>query len=200
LQATTFYPALFKQAFGTSDITSDRVSRALAQFVRAMSSYDSRFDQAFTAGAPGMGPNFAVLSPAEQLGQQLFAGRAGCARCHTTNAQVSDGIHNTGLDAVLSDTGAGGGRFKAPSLRNIAVRAPYMHDGRFATLDRVVEHYDTGIQGSPNLDPRLRAPGGAPQRLNLSADERAAIVAYLQTLTDQGFLRAAKFSDPFPKP
>ena len=113
---------------------------------------------------------------------------------------VSDNIHNNGLDAVSADTGAGGGRFKAPSLRNIAVRAPYMHDGRFTTLNQVVEHYDTGVQPNPNLDARLRAPDGRPQRLNLSQVERDALVAYLQTLTDPSLLSAAKYSNPFATP
>jgi cytochrome c peroxidase len=79
------------------------------------------------------------------------------------------------------------------------VRAPYMHDGRFTTLEQVVEHYDSGIQPSANLDRRLRAPNGAPQRLNLSQAERDALVAFLQTLTDQTLLTAAKLSSPFPR-
>jgi len=179
-------------------VTSDRIAAALAQFVRSIASYQSKFDQAFTGIGPG-GPNFAgVLSPDEALGQQLFVGVARCAQCHTTNAQVSDDIHNTGLDALASDTGAGGARFKAPSLRNIGVRAPYMHDGRFTTLAQVVEHYNSGIQPNPNLDRRLRAPNGAPQRLNLAQQQRDALVAYLQTLTDPSLLTASKFSNPFP--
>ncbi len=103
-----------------------------------------------------------------------------------------------GLDAVTVDTGAGRGRFKAPSLRNIAVRPPYMHDGRFATLDQVVAFYDSGIQPNPDLDQRLRGRNGNPQRLNLSAAERQSIVANLKTLTDAAVLDAAKFSNPFP--
>jgi cytochrome c peroxidase len=198
LGATQYYPALFQAAFGTPQVTSDRIANALAQFVRSLSSYQSKFDLAFVAPGPN-GPNFAgTLSPDEQLGEQLFTGPARCAQCHSTNAQVSDDIHNTGLDAVSSDTGAGGARFKAPSLRNIAVRAPYMHDGRFTTLAQVVEHYDTGIQPNANLDRRLRAPNGAPQRLNLTQQQRDALVAYLQTLTDQSLITAPKFSNPFP--
>jgi cytochrome c peroxidase len=196
--ATKYYPPLFQAAFGTPQVTSDRIANALAQFVRSIESYQSKFDQAFVGQRPG-GPDFgAAFTSEEALGQQLFVGVGRCAQCHATNAQVSDDIHNTGLDAASADSGAGGARFKAPSLRNIGVRAPYMHDGRFATLEQVVEHYDTGVRANPNLDRRLRGPNGAPQRLNLTAQQRSALVAYLNTLTDQSLLTAVKFSNPFP--
>ncbi|MBY0491529.1 MAG: c-type cytochrome [Gemmatimonadaceae bacterium] len=194
VEATPFYAPLFSAAFGTSEVTSDRISRALAQFVRSLVSATAKFDQAFANGA---GPDFSVLTAQEQLGQTLYAGRAGCARCHGTSAHVSDQVHNTGLDAAITDAGAGNGRFKAPSLRNIAVRAPYMHDGRFRSLEEVVDFYNTGVQNNAGLDPRLRAPGGQPLRLNLSLDERNAIVAFMKTFTDTAFLTNSKFSSPF---
>jgi cytochrome c peroxidase len=203
LRRTSYYPSLFKAAFGSSDITRERVARALAQFVRSLVSAQSPFDAAFARvglpGGRGRGgpPDFQVLTPEQRLGQQLFVGRAGCQACHGTNALVLDAPHNTGLDAEITDQGAGGGRFKAPSLRNVAVRAPYMHDGRFATLREVIDFYDHGVQASRNLDPRLRDANGAPRRLNLSDAERAAIVAYLESLTDSAFLTASKFSNPF---
>jgi cytochrome c peroxidase len=200
LSATTYYPALFTAAFGSSEITSDRVSLALSQFVRSLVSVNSKFDRAF--GVNGV-PNFAASFTAQELaGQDLFNGRAGCARCHGTNAHISDGVHNTGLDATITDVGAGNGRFKAPSLRNIAVRPPYMHDGRFQTLEQVIAFYDTGVQNNPGLDNRLRGgPGGngPPLRLNLSAAERASLVAFLGTLTDNTFLTDVKFSNPFAR-
>lgn len=199
LTATSFYPALFQAAFGTPDITTDRVSRALAQFVRSMVSGTSRFDQAFVGAAP---PNFAAVLTAEELaGQQLFNGPAGCARCHGTNAFVSDDIHNTGLDGIITDVGAGRGRFKAPSLKNVAVRAPYMHDGRFQSLEQVVDFYNTGVQNNPDLDNRLRGPGpGAPvTRLNLSLAQRNQLVAFMRALTDTPFLTNPKYSDPFTR-
>jgi cytochrome c peroxidase len=194
--ATNYYPPLFQAAFGTPEVTSDRIAKALAQFVRSLVSYQSKFDRAFVGNGP---PNFAAVFTDQELeGQQLFNGTAACARCHATNAQVSDNIHNTGLpQTAVPDTGAGGGRFKAPSLRNVAVRTPYMHDGRFTTLLQVVEHYDNGVQQNPNLDQRLRGPNGAPLRLNLTSDQKAALVAYMNTLTDSGFVRQVKFSDPF---
>jgi cytochrome c peroxidase len=197
LSLTSYYPALFEAAFGTRDITTERVSRALAQFVRSLVSRDARFDRAF--GANGV-PNFeGTFTAQELLGQQLYNGRAGCARCHGTTAHVSDGVHNTGLDATITDAGAGNGRFKAPSLRNVEVRAPYMHDGRFATLEQVVDFYDRGVRANPGLDPRLRAPGGQPLRLNLSVPEREALVAFMKTFTDHTLLADPRFADPFAR-
>ncbi len=195
VSATAFYAPLFQAAFGSPEITSDRISRSLAQFVRAMTSGQAKVDQAFTT-AP---PNFAgVLTADENAGQQLFTGVAGCARCHGSNAFISDDIHNTGLDATITDVGAGGGRFKSPSLRNVGVRKNFMHDGRFATLEQVVEFYNSGVQLNPNLDPRLRGQNGQPLRLNLSTQQKAQLVAFLRTLTDDNFLTAAKFGNPFP--
>jgi cytochrome c peroxidase len=110
---------------------------------------------------------------------------------------VSDAPHNTGLDATITDLGAQGGQFKAPSLRNVAIRPPYMHDGRFQTLDQVVSFYDSGVQPNPGLDSRLRAPGGVPKRLNLTQTQRDALVAYLRTLTDSSFIGATRFGNPF---
>jgi len=197
LSATTYYPALFNAAFGSAEITSDRVGLALSQFVRSLVSVNSKFDRAF--GANGV-PNFAAAFTAQELaGQNLFNGRAGCARCHGTNAHIGDDAHNTGLDATITDVGAGTGRFKSPSLRNIAVRPPYMHDGRFQTLAQVVAFYDSGVQNNPGLDNRLRGPGGQPLRLNLSAAERASLVAFLGTLTDNTFLTDVRLSKPFAR-
>jgi cytochrome c peroxidase len=203
LAATDFYPPLFAAAFGTGDVTRDRIGRALAQFVRALASTASTFDGAFNGGAT---PNFAAtFTPQEQLGQRLFStppggpGRsARCTVCHVPITHSIDFAHNIGLDAVPLDAGAGGGRFKSPSLRNIAIRAPYMHDGRFATLEEVIEHYDNGVQFSPNLSPALVAAPGQPLRLGLTAEEKAALVAFLNTLTDVAFLTDPRFADPFP--
>jgi len=197
LAATAFYPALFTAAFGSPHVTSDRIARALAQFVRSLVSAGSRFDAVYATGGA---PDYSRLSEREQEGLRLFhdAGRAGCVNCHRTIAQIADQANNIGLDAVSTDRGAGGGRFKPPSLRNIAVRPPYMHDGRFATLRDVIEFYDSGIQDNPDLDPRLRARDGTPKRLHLAPEERDALVAFLKALTDPAFLTAERFSDPFP--
>jgi cytochrome c peroxidase len=195
LRLTPYYAPLFAAAFGTPKISRERVALALAQFVRSLVSTGARLDAVFRGGGP---PDLAVLTPTEREGRALFnGGRAGCSRCHRTNALELDLPDNIGLDSVPSDTGAGGGRFKTASLRNVAVRPPYMHDGRFRTLDDVVAFYDSGIHADPNLDPRLRAPDGSPQRLHLTPDQRAAIVAYLGTFTDAVFLRDWRFSNPF---
>ena len=196
LGAVDFYGPLFTAAFGDPTVTSDRIARALAQFVRSIVSYRSRFDSAFTNGAP----NFAaVFTPAELQGQQIFTGRGRCAQCHTSVAHAGDGLRNNGLDLATIDAGAGNARFKVPSLRNIAVRAPYMHDGRFATLREVIDFYDNGVQPHPNLDPRLVGSGGTPLRLNLTPVEKDALEAFLRTLTDDALLTDIKFSDPFPR-
>jgi cytochrome c peroxidase len=197
LEATPYYPALFAAAFGTREITSDRVARALAQFVRSLVSTGSRYDQAFAGGTT---PDFAtVFTPQEVEGEALFRS-TGCAACHTTAAQVSDTVHNIGLDAVPSDTGAGRAAFKAPSLRNVALRPRFMHDGRFTTLEEVVDFFDAGVQANPDLDPRLKASDGTPRRLGLTPSQKAALVAFLGTLTDSAFVTAPRFSSPFPPP
>ena len=197
VEASSYYAPLFAAAFGSAEVTTDRIARALSQFVRSMVTGNAKFDNAFAAGRP---PDFAGAFTAQELaGFQLFTGAAGCVRCHATNAQVGVNVMNNGLDAVVTDAGAGGGRFKAPSLRNIGVRNHFMHDGRFTTLEQVVAHYDTGVQAGPTVDARLLAPNGQPIRLNLSADQRAALVAYLHTLTDPTFLSDVRFSDPFAR-
>ena len=207
LSLTPYYPALFEAAFGSRTITTERVGLALAQFVRSLVSTNAKFDRAFS---PEGIPDFAgTFTAQELLGQQLYSGRAGCARCHGTNAHISDAVHNTGLDATITDVGAGNGRFKAPSLRNVEVRAPYMHDGRFRTLEQVVDFYDRGVQDNPGLDPRLRVPPGGPGgpggpqgqplRLNLTAEERNALVAFMKTFTDVTFLADPRFANPFAR-
>ncbi|MEO0341177.1 MAG: cytochrome c peroxidase, partial [Bacteroidota bacterium] len=213
LQEEDYYHILFERAYGDSIVTSERISLALAQFVRSMVSYQSKYDQGLEmarGNAQNGLPNFTAL---ENLGMQLFNG-PNCGVCHTTPLQIGIGAQNNGLDAQTTDEGLGAvtrnprddGKFKSPSLRNIAVTGPYMHDGRFATLMEVVEHYNSGVQAHPNLDPRLRAggpggPGGPmnnqPRRLNLTEEEKQALVAFLETLTDEVLLTDEKFSDPF---
>ena len=195
--ATSYYGPLFSAAFGTTTVTDDRLARALSQYVRSLVSADSRYDRAFTAsGAPNFGASF---TGQELEGERLFRS-SGCAACHATVAQVSDSVHNIGLDAVSTDTGAGGGRFKAPSLRNVAVRPRFMHDGRFTTLVEVIDFFDAGVQPNPNLDSRLKANDGSPRRLGLSVNQKASLLAFLRTLTDSAFLTAPRFANPFVPP
>ncbi|MGF1724346.1 cytochrome-c peroxidase [Photobacterium nomapromontoriensis] len=208
LGLTSFYPALFEQAFGDEAITSERISLAMAQFIRSMVSYQSKYDQAFVAGERD-NPDFAaVYTEQEMLGHRLFSGypggaqdSLGCVSCHQTAAHTMDQAHVNGLDGRgAADQGASGGFFKAPSLRNIAVGAPYMHDGRLSTLIDVVEFYNSGIQPHPNLSPDLTRSGrvgGRPLRMGLSQEEKDALVAFLETLTDDAFLTNPIFSDPY---
>lgn len=198
LSATSYYPTLFQAAFGTPEITPERIGKAIAQFERSMVSYKSKYDSAFTAN-PGGPPNFAAVFTAEELaGRDLFHGAGKCSQCHTTDAQVGDQARNIGLDATNTDVGAGNGKFKTTSLRNVGVRERFMHDGRFTSLEQVVEFYNSGIQANPNLDGRLKDLfSGQPIRLNLTQTQVDSLVAYLHTLTDQQFLNDAKFSDPF---
>jgi cytochrome c peroxidase len=194
LAATSFYPALFTAAFGSPNVTQERIAAALAQFVRSLVSARSRLDAVY---ATGTAPDSTVMTALEREGLGLFT-TAGCINCHRTMAFFADKASNNGLDAVPTDTGAGGARFKPASLRNVAVRPPYMHDGRFTTLRQVVEFYDHGVQDSPALDPRLRTATGAPRRLNLSVHQIDALVAFMESLTDSAFLGDERLSDPFP--
>ena len=193
LASTSYYPDLFVAAFGSREITEDRIARALAQFVRTLVSARSQFDAVFATGGA---PDRSRLSPEQWEGERLFS-TSGCVNCHRTVAQIADQATNNGLDALAADTGAGKGRFKPASLRNVAVRPPYMHDGRFATLRDVVEFYSTRVMDSPDLDPRLRDLDGSPRRLSFTPSQTNALVAFLGSLTDSAFLREERFSNPF---
>jgi len=202
MSATRDYAELFAWAFGSATITEPRIQKALAQFVRAMVSHDSRWDtgyaQVFSATAPNRAldvdlPNF---TPEENRGRHLFMasvdkGGAGCASCHLPPTfALAANARSNGLDAGETRL------FKAPSLRSVGLTGPYMHDGRFATLAEVVDFYASGVRDGPALDPRLRE-GGEPRRLNLSAADRAALVAFLKTLDDPVLATDPRFGDPF---
>ena len=203
LRARAYYPALFAQAFGDDSITSDRVARALAQFVRSMASYRTRYDE-------GESDGFAGFSSLELDGKTLFFnGQTRCNHCHMTANFFNRDARNNGLDEVYADNGLGevtedpadNGKFKVPSLRNVALTAPYMHDGRFTTLEEVVEHYNSGVRQHPNLDDRLTVDGhtgGVPVQLGLSEYDKQALVAFMKTLTDFPLITDERFADPFP--
>lgn len=195
LQLIPYYPALFDAAFGSPEITIERTARALAQFLRTLITTDSPFDRAFLSG--NAGPDLSRLTPLQRDGFVLFQ-RSSCTSCHFGSTQIVASAMNTGLDAEPADSGAGRGAFRAPSLRNVAVRAPYMHDGRFGTLDEVLDFYSSGVNSNSGLDVRMRDRSTmAPRRFELSADARAALKAFLHALTDSTFLTAPEFSDPF---
>lgn len=158
----------------------------------------------FFRPASPVGPGFPGPGPGGPGGMGGQGG--GCAGCHQGEVMTNNlGPQNNGLDAVSSDLGAfqvtglerHRGAFRAPSLRNIAARAPYMHDGRFRSLEAVVEFYNNGVQSNPQLDPLLRAPTGVPRHLGLNPVMRQALVRFLETLTDHELLRDPRFSDPF---
>ncbi|OHX66097.1 cytochrome-c peroxidase [Flammeovirga pacifica] len=218
LQADPNYPSLFEKAFGSGVITSENIGKAIAQFERTLISSNSKYDQ-YLKGAY-------IPTEEELLGIQLFFThpepsinlRGGnCGDCHLNILTSGDnkgyrGFHNNGLDTNddlkigLSDvTGSDfdKGKFKAPSLRNIAVTAPYMHDGRLATLEDVLEHYDEHIKESTTLDAFIREGSnepifpGDPIKLHLTNKEKQAILTFLEMLTDDDFLTNPAFSDPF---
>ena len=197
LEATAFYPDLFADAFGTPEVTSDRVARALSQFIRSIVASNSRYDAARQVQGGPPGRPMAGLTDQENQGLELFFGAGRCEQCHAGDLFMGKQPTGNGLDATITDPGAGNGRFKIVSLRNIALTAPYMHDGRFETLDEVVQHYSTGIQRSPGVDIRLHGRDGQPVRMNFSAAERAALVAFLHTLTDTTLTTDPRWSNPF---
>ncbi|OYW77426.1 MAG: cytochrome-c peroxidase [Verrucomicrobia bacterium 12-59-8] len=205
LGAEPFYTELFNATFGTPEVTSGRISQALAQFVRSIISTQTKYDLGVAAT-----PQFSNFTAQENQGRQIFNAPGGCSACHGTDNFVPGGgpANNNGLEFPYVDTGIGGitgqqgdmGKFKVGSLRNIELTAPYMHDGRFATLEAVVDFYSTGVVDNPNLSPPLRLnpqQGGGVRRPNFTTAEKAALVAFLKTLTDTSLPTATKFSDPF---
>jgi cytochrome c peroxidase len=203
MQDLSYYPDLFAFVYGDPAITEDRIQRAIAQYVRSIVSLDSRFDRefakVFNPGLPDRGINapFPGFTAQENRGKQLFllappSGGGGCGSCHMVPTFALGGSsRSNGLDAGEARI------FKAPSLKNVAVTGPYMHDGRFATLEQVVEHYVSGVKEGPALDVRLRGPGGVPQRLPFTATDKVAVVSFLKTLSDPGVISDPKFGDPF---
>ena len=192
LTANAEYPPLFKAAFGTPEVTAEKIGLAMENFLLTLTAYDSKFDRAILGKT--------TLTPEEQRGFELFmteydprTGQQGadCFHCHGGPLFSDHQFHNNGLASNPADVGrfivtkneADRGKFATPSLRNVARTAPYMHDGRFNTLEEVVAHYTTGLHRSPTLDPNLakHPDGGVP----LSEKDRRALVAFLKTLSDE---------------
>ncbi len=199
LQNQTTYPELFREAFGTTTIDSVLVSKAIAQFLRTLISANSRFDRHL------MGEN--ILTPQELNGIDVFMNesKGDCFHCHGNpfNPLWTDNtFHNNGLDETFSDLGLGNvsgdprdnGKFKAPSLRNLAFTAPYMHDGRFETLEEVINHYSEGLVFSETIDPLMKtiAQGG----VQLTESDKADLKAFLLSLSDSGFINNPDFQNP----
>ncbi len=206
LKTSPAYPALFARAFGSTDIDPDRLARALEQFLLTLVSRDSKFDRSLRGELS--------LTDEEKRGFQLFntefdppRGQYGadCFHCHGGSLFQSMAFANNGLpgprqqplDGPAPDlgryeaTGLEGdkGKFAVPSLRNVALTAPYMHDGRFADLEQVINHYSHGVRPSPTLDPNLAKH--PPSGLRIPPEDKQALLAFLKTLTDPAFSKAA---------
>ncbi len=207
------YIDYFNKAFNTEPNLLD-MSKAMEQFLLSIVSKDSRFNQFFP------GTNSHLLNASELRGAFIFNGLvdfdaqgktkgADCFHCHggemaQQQNPLMGGIASNGLPGAVVDKGVGGitnrsqdlGTFKAPSLLNIALTAPYMHDGRFNTLEEVVEHYSTGVNyDHPNIHPQMSAHGGI--QLNLSQEQKDDLLAYLRTMTDFTFISNPAYSNPF---
>jgi len=213
LQSNNIYPEKFYQVFGSSTITKELVTKALEQYIKALVSYNAPFDRYIR------GEN--SLNEAALRGQALFnSEKADCFHCHSTPELMvhpSQVFGNNGLDLVdntdgFKDKGLGGftgnpadnGRFKIPTLRNLTMTAPYMHDGRFQTIDEVIEFYNEGPKISPSLDPIMiteanrRVLQFGRWGLGLTEQEKADLKAFLVSLTDSTILTNPLFREPVP--
>jgi cytochrome c peroxidase len=202
------YRTMFYEAYGSESIDSVKVSLAIAQFLRTMVSFNSKYDKWYTGQAQ--------LTASELSGLELFQKEGGdpeifpggqfggdCFHCHGGSLDFFTDyqFHNNGLDSIFEDEGlaivTGSaldiGRFKTPTLRNIELSAPYMHDGRFKTLEEVIEHYNSGGHPSPTIDPFMKNVYGG---LGLTTQSKIDLINFIKTLTDQDFVNNPLFQDP----
>ncbi len=195
LQAHPEYPTLFKAAFGTDIVTSKLISQAIAQFERTLISANSKFDQ-WKRGE-------VAFTEQETRGLNVFLdlNKGDCTHCHSYGSTFTDfEFKNNGLDSVSMDKGralvtkliADEGKFKTPTLRNIEMTAPYMHDGRFNTLRECIDHYNTNFHYSANLAPELRTM----TKNRMTEQDIDDIIAFLKTLTDREFITKTAFDKP----
>jgi cytochrome c peroxidase len=182
------YSDKFFDAFGTTDFNSEHVTKAIAQYLRSNVSVNSKFDRAYYFNDPE-----ARFTPLESQGFELFMSEVGdCFHCHRVGMFTDNRMHNNGLDskpdlgyAEVTKDENDHGKFKTVSLRNIALTAPYMHDGRYNTLEEVLDFYDGHVQFSPTLDPNMLHLGP----IELTKEEKQALVAFLHTLTDEKYIK-----------
>ncbi len=190
LNQTEYYPRLFKEAFGEDGISEDKIGIALSEFLASIYTFDSKWDEGYDIG-------FSNYTESERAGLDLF-NLYNCSSCHSGRDLDSYYAHaNIGLDTDYVDEGTGDGNFRVPSLRNIELTAPYMHDGRYASLEEVIDFYDSGVQSHPNLNWLLQDESGEPIRLDLSEKDKADMLAFLLTLTDESLVYDERFSNPF---
>ncbi|PBQ32958.1 hypothetical protein CNR22_14635 [Sphingobacteriaceae bacterium] len=218
LNTLSYYPNLFIQAFGDAKITTERIAYALEAFLACLNSEDpSKTNNGNTFlhehGISTLAPD-PNLTPLEEQGRQLFHTKYNCATCHDPSNSGSYGavtspsqMFNIGLDEEYSDNGLGAltkkegdkGLFKVPTLKNISLTAPYMHDGRFKNLGEVIDHYSHNIKPNRNLSGLFVNSAGAPKKLNILPTEKSALIAFLNSLKDEDFLTNPMYSDPFKK-
>jgi len=210
----SFYEPLVNKAHNKTleTITSAEVISAIGAFVNALGSFNNKFDQAYDDFLSKDGNNvvdigtkdFAMFSPLENQGKNLYV--ANCGACHGRQQHGPDKIlGNNGLSAIYSDKGIGAlsskddeyGLFKVPTLRNVQLTAPYMHDGSIETLEQVIDHYSNGIANHPNLSAELQDENGDAMKFNYSQEEKSALLAFLNTLTDTDYIVEERYSDPF---
>lgn len=207
LKADVSYRNRFFKAFGTTDFDSTHAAKAIAQFLRTMISSTSKFDVMYKIenNLPLSNLEQTVIIDAEEwAGYDLFKSLDGadCFHCHNGPLMRVKKYSNNGLDATFTDLGRGAvtqnvndhGKFKVPTLRNIALTAPYMHDGRFQTLDEVIDHYSSGVHVSPTIDPLIEFAGQGG--VQLDTQEKYLLKRFLLTLTDEYFVNNPKFKDP----
>lgn len=215
-----YYDELLIKAYGDNEVSVPRISECLASFVRSIVSCSSKFDE-------GTINNFSNFTEEELIGKELYFVTLPCATCHGNFYEEPLDRFNIGLDMEYSDGGIPGtlddgrqrnGWFKAPSLRNIEITTPYMHDGRFKTLEEVINFYNDGVKPHEQLSDMLRrtVDGGffiiapeyqaldenhinsvQPLRMHMSASQKHALIAFLKTVTDNTYLTDPKFSNPF---
>ena len=198
LKSSNKYKELFRTAFPTEEISIEKAAMAMASFSRTLLSSNSKFDQYLVGNVN--------LSASEQRGYEIFNSERGdCFHCHSSPLMTDLSFHNIGLETKFANhlgrfevTGntADVGSFKTPTLRNIALTAPYMHDDRFKTLEEVIDHYDQGVLPSPVLDPIMTKPG-KETGLHLSNDEKMDLITFLLTLTDSTFISNPDLSNPW---
>jgi cytochrome c peroxidase len=226
LSELEYYNVLFTNAYGNEEITPEKISKALSQFVRSIVSFNSKYDEGL-AQAGSVLEDFPNFTDQENLGRFIFTGQydtelmGNCASCHLPNStpiflDEDNANHiifsgnepkNIGLDEDFNvdDNGEGEingnqslyGFFKSPTIRNIELTAPYMHDGRFATLEEVIDHYSDGVEDHPNLSAAMKQPWGAPVHLDFTQEQKDALIAFMKTLTDNDVIADEKYSDPF---
>ncbi len=206
LEGISYYPELFDYAFGSSEITEAKIQLALAQFIRSIESFDSKYDTGRALAANDQ-QNFSNFTADENTGKSLFlsppqAGGAGCAGCHTPpNFDIDPNSLSNGVIGVFGSMATDFTVTRSPTLRDLfkangVNNGSFMHDASFSTIEEVLDHYNNGITNTTNLDNRL-LPGGNPQNLGLTSTEMDQIISFLKTLSGSDVYVNEKWSTPF---